>query len=233
MRAAVRKKRSPVPFDAAYFRKKAAVGERYSTAETFEYIYRANHWSGKDSVSGEGSGLRQTAEIKKELITIVRELGVRVFLDLPCGDCGWMGGLELPVDAYIGGDIVPGLVEHNRRKYGDARKTFLVLDIIRDPLPAADLLFCRDCFVHLSLGDIMESLANIRRSSVRYLLATTFPECDANEDILTGDWRVINLEKPPFNFPEPIRLINEKCTEGQGTYGDKSLGLWEVRSLAP
>ncbi len=225
------KKRYPVPFDVNHFRKKAERGERYSEAEAFEYIYRANHWAGKDSVSGEGSDPRQTAEIGKELIAIVKEFDVRVLLDLPCGDFGWMSALDLPVDSYIGGDIVGELIEKNRGKFGDARRTFLVLDLIRDPLPAADLLFCRDCFVHLSFDDIMKSLANIRKSSIKYLLTTTFPECDANEDILTGDWRIINLEKPPFNFPEPIWLINEKCTEGEGTYGDKSLGLWEVALL--
>ena len=63
------------------------------------------------------------------------------------------------------------------------------------------------------------------------LLATTFTGCDKNEDIVTGDWRIISLEIEPFNFPKPIRLINEKCTEGGGTYSDKSLGLWEVASL--
>lgn len=225
------RERSPLPFDVNHFRKKAERGERYSTAEAFEYIYSANHWAGKDSVSGEGSDLLQTAEIGKELVHIVKEFDVRVFLDLPCGDFGWMSGLELPVDAYIGGDIVRDLVEKNRRKYEDAKRRFLVLDIICDPLPEADLLFCRDCLVHLSFDDIKKSLGNIKKSSVKYLLATTFPECDANEDIVTGDWRIINLQKPPFNFPEPLKLINEKCTEGNGAYADKSLGLWEVRSL--
>jgi hypothetical protein len=59
-------------------------------------------------------------------------------------------------------------------------------------------------------------------------MTTTFPECDENKNITTGDWRIINLELSPFNFPKPLYLLNENCTEGEGTYKDKSLGLWEV-----
>ena len=102
---------------------------------------------------------------------------------------------------------------------------------MRDHLPKADILFCRDCLVHLSNEDIAKSIQNIRQSDITYLLTTTFTQCDENHDIVTGDWRIINLEKPPFNFPKPMSLINEKCTEGDGTYADKSLGLWKISDI--
>ncbi|HOT43834.1 MAG TPA: class I SAM-dependent methyltransferase [Spirochaetota bacterium] len=225
------RERSPVPFDAGYFRKKAEKGERFTTAEAFAHIYETNHWAGKDSVSGEGSDLVQTAAVRQELANILKEFNVSVFLDLPCGDFGWMSSLELPVDAYIGGDIVEDLVRRNRELYGNERRKFMVLDITGDTLPAADLLFCRDCLVHFSFEDTGKALRTVRGSTIRHILTTTFPECEKNDYIVTGDWRVINLERPPFNFPKPLRLINERCTEGGGTYADKSLGLWEVRSL--
>ncbi len=227
----MKKERSSVPFDVKHFKKMADQGKNYSPAEAFDYIYQANHWSGKDSVSGDGSDLVQTAEIRKELVHILKEFDVHSFLDLPCGDYSWMSTLDLPVDSYIGGDIVRDLVRKNREMHENQKRKFLVLDIINDPLPEADLLFCRDCFVHLSFADIQKSLANIRRCGTRYLLATTFTGCGRNDDIVTGDWRIINLEIEPFCFQKPIRLINEKCTEGCGTYADKSLGLWDVRSL--
>ena len=43
---------------------------------------------------------------------------------------------------------------------------------------------------------------------------------------MTGDWRPLNLERPPFNLPAPALLLNEGCTEGGDTFADKSLGLW-------
>ncbi len=225
------RERSPLPFDVNYFRNRAEKGERFTTAEAFAHIYRTNLWAGRDSVSGEGSGPVQTAVIRRELSDILKEFNVHVFLDLPCGDFGWMNSMELPVDAYIGGDIVEDLVRRNGELYGNAKREFMVIDITGGPLPGADLLFCRDCLVHLSFEDIRKALRTIRGSAIRHILATTFSECEKNDDIVTGDWRVINLERPPFNFPKPIRLINEGCTEGGGAYGDKSLGLWEVASL--
>ena len=105
------------------------------------------------------------------------------------------------------------------------------IDLIKDALPDADILHCRDCLVHLSYSDILEAIKNIKRSNISYLLTTTFSECEMNQDIVTGDWRIINLEKAPFNFPTPLKLINEKCTEGDGTYADKCLGLWKISDL--
>jgi hypothetical protein len=97
--------------------------------------------------------------------------------------------------------------------------------------PAADLLLCRDCLVHLSFADIDKALRNIRRSSLAYLLTTTFPAESVNADIVTGDWRPLNLQAAPFNLPTPVELINEGCTEGDGAFADKSLGLWRIRDL--
>jgi glycosyltransferase involved in cell wall biosynthesis len=85
--------------------------------------------------------------------------------------------------------------------------------------------------VHLSLHDIEAAIANIIRSGSRYLLTTTFPSRDTNHDIETGQWRPLNLERPPFSFPAPIRLIDEHCGEWGGQWADKCLGLWEVQAL--
>ena len=32
--------------------------------------------------------------------------------------------------------------------------------------------------------------------------------------------------RPPFNFPKPAKLIDEKCTEANNQFTDKCLGLW-------
>jgi hypothetical protein len=116
--------------------------------------------------------------------------------------------------------------------YADARHRFLVLDLTRDELPPADLLLCRDCLVHLSYPDSRRALANVVRSGIPYLLATTFPAAAVNEDIVTGDWRMINLEAAPFCFPPPLQVLNEGCTEAGGLFADKSLGLWRGEVLA-
>lgn len=87
------------------------------------------------------------------------------------------------------------------------------------------------CLVHFGFEDIRRALSNIRASRVKYLLATTFPACQSNEDIVTGDWRPLNLQIAPLHFPPPLRMLREGCTEGGGLFEDKSLGLWLVRDL--
>jgi hypothetical protein len=224
-------KRKDLPFDVRRFEKLKLQGKELSAEETFTEIYKSNHWSGDVSVSGQGSDDVQTMEISIQIPRLVKALGVKTFVDVPCGDFHWFSKMELELESYIGGDIIAEIVERNSRMYENDQRKFMKTNIIHDPLPAADMLLCRDCLVHLSNEDIQNAIGNIIKSGVTYFLTTTFPECLENKDIVTGDWRIINLEKPPFNFPKPLSLINEKCTEGDGTYADKSLGLWKIRDL--
>ncbi len=225
------KRRDDVPFDPYYFEKKVQEGRAYSALDTFRQIYDSNYWGGSESPSGEGASADQTQQLRLKLPALLEQLKVEVFMDLPCGDFSWMKALELPVLFYIGADIIPELIAHHQEQYGNTNRQFLPLDITRDPLPYADLLLCRDCFVHLCFADIQRAMMNIKRSRILYLLTTTFPECEENEDITTGDWRLLNLERPPFNLPPPIQLINEGCSESNGKYSDKSLGLWLIEDI--
>ncbi|QDL11983.1 class I SAM-dependent methyltransferase [Brasilonema octagenarum UFV-E1] len=225
------KRRDNVPFDPYYFEKQASLDVTFSLSNTFRHIYQTNHWRGSDSVSGEGASSTQTQQIEAKLPALLKTLQVDVLLDLPCGDFSWMQLIDLPVSRYIGADIVSELILENQKRYGSQNHQFLTLDFLSEPLPTADLLLCRDCFVHLSFGDIFSALNNMKRSQITYLLTTTFPNCEENEDITTGDWRLLNLEKPPFSFPTPLQLINEQCSEGGGIFRDKSLGLWLLQDI--
>jgi len=108
---------------------------------------------------------------------------------------------------------------------------FRKLDLIRDRLPKVDLILCRDCLVHLCFADIVRALDNICDSRSGFLLTTTFTERRENHDIATGQWRFLNLEAAPFTLPRPLKVINEGCTEGEGVWGDKSLGLWRIADI--
>lgn len=198
---------------------------------TFNRIYETNLWGSPDSVSGLGSAVDETVALRAVLIELFQNLKVKRLLDAPCGDFGWLGRDELPVENYIGGDIVEALVERNNTTYGDEQRRFIKLDITHDALPDADLLLCRDCLVHLSFDNIFAFLKKLRESRIRYFLTTTFTGHEANADIQNGDWRMLNFQNAPFNFPEPIEVIVEGCTEGGGAYADKSLGLWRVGDL--
>lgn len=189
--------------------------------DVFQKIYKGNMWGGKESISGPGSSLQETKELIGKLPELFTLFKINTILDAPCGDFNWMKHVDMKsISQYIGIDIVPQLIEKNNHKYGSEQRSFLVLDISKDPLPQADLILCRDCLVHFSIADIERTLANFRKSSARYLLTTTFNEHYTNNDIKTGDWRFLNLEREPFSFPSPIYIIKEHPV------WDKCMSLW-------
>lgn len=205
------------------------LNSKSATHEIFDGIYNTNYWRG-ESRSGEGSDLIQTQQIREVLPVLLKSLGAKSMLDIPCGDYYWMRHVDLPV-TYIGADIVQEVVKINNEKYSDIRHKFMNLDVCTDELPRVDLIFARDLLVHLSYNDIQRALQNMKKSGATWLLTTTFTGRDSNTDIKTGDWRTLNLQVSPFNFPEPLNIINEGCTQFNGDYNDKSLGLWKLQDL--
>jgi SAM-dependent methyltransferase len=186
----------------------------------------------EESPSGPGSSSAQTATLRRVLPDLLQTLGVRSLLDAGCGDFNWMRQVELNLEQYFGVDIVDDLIARNRQRYGRPQREFLCLDLAWVDLPHADAVLCRDTLVHYSLADAQAILRNLKRTDARYLLATTFPPRGANEDIAIGGWRPLDMEAAPFNFPRPVHLILENCTEMGGRYSDKSLAVWELNNLS-
>lgn len=191
-------------------------------ADVFRWIYETNRWGSGESRSGKGSELDTTEVIRDYLPQIIQELGATSLLDVPCGDMNWIQTLDLQVP-YIGADIVEPLIERNRIAH--PQHQFEVIDVCSDPLPSADLILMRDLLVHFSYADLALALPNIYASNARYLACTTFPELTLNADKLTGKHRRLNMCLAPFNWPEPLSIVDEN--DGHG----KHLGVWEISRL--
>ena len=191
----------------------------------FTEHYRKNGWGCGESVSGEGSTVEQTACVRQVLPKIVKDFEIRSMLDIPCGDFNWMRILDLPVK-YIGADIVERIVTTNQQRYSTPLRSFLRLDLTCDKLPLVDLILCRDCLFHFSFAHASKALVNIKRCGARFLLTTTNTRLQQNRDIVTGEWRRLNLQLPPFSLPRPLMLIDEKCPNPASQ--DKHLGLWRI-----
>ena len=203
---------------------------RMSPEAVFRWHFERRVWSDGETVSGPGSTTLATSVLRSALVELIEEHRIKSLLDIPCGDGNWISTANLKLDLYIGADIVQELVDLNQSKWkGQPNCRFLKLDLTSNALPRVDLILCRDGLVHLSDALAMQALRNIKLSGSAYLLATTFPEHSNNADIVTGEWRPMNLQRPPFNLPKPFKLINEqRKTPG---YQDKSLGLWRIESL--
>ncbi len=209
--------------------------QEQSIKQVFEAIYHNKGWwrREKDGVSGAttqvhsgvGSTMLQTARVRKQLPLLLRSLGVRKFIDVPCGDFHWMRMVDLSfLDVYIGVDIVAEFIDINEKKYAHEKRKFLVADVTTDILPCADLILCRDCLAHLCNAAIFKVIAMLKKRGSTYLLVTTIPCQESNRDIATGDWRALNLELPPFNFPQSLQIIEEG-------WDNKVLALWRISDL--
>lgn len=197
-----------------------------TTAERFRAIYELGVWlkhDGQKSLSGTGSEEASTTSVRSELVRTVQELHCQTFLDVGCGDWTWMKKIALPC-AYIGVDIVADLIKNNQH-YARSGVSFEVVDAISGPLPAADIALCREILFHLSFRDSLAVLKNIRRAS-KWLIATTDPPIWFNSDIRTGDFRMINLQKRPYNLPEPHTTIRD-----DSIVGGRVLGVWPTACL--
>jgi hypothetical protein len=202
------------------------------TESVFAGIYHRGEWLGAESVSGPGSGLGETERLRAALPPLLSELGVRSMLDAPCGDFNWMRDVPLGEVDYIGGDIVRELVDADQRQYGGPRRRFLKLDLMRDVPPRADLVLCRDCFIHLPYDGIRAALRNFKASGARYLLTTHYPGVHKPaHDITLGQFRAFNFELAPFRFPPPLRAIIDGPLDGTPWMG-RSIALWRFEDLS-
>lgn len=208
-----------LPAEAAERRRAAYRGR------AFEIIESERRW-GDEHASGWGSTPEYTRVARDIIVEVAQRHGIRSMLDIPCGDFAWM---PLVLERlghgfrYVGGDIVPALVEHNSATH--PRHEFRVLDIVRDNLPPCDMIFCREALQHLPLADIHSALRNISRSGAGYLLASTHLRRTGwrnRQECRVGRCRDRNLMLPPFNLPDAIAVYAELDPK------HKFLGLWKL-----
>ena len=117
--------------------------------EVFTDIYQKNSWGIEETLSGQGSTIEQMRPILHEIEEVFQSLEINSLLDLPCGDFNWMEHVNLSGIQYIGGEIVPELVNNNQAKYGSELVEFRLIDITSDELPKVDMILNKDCFIQL------------------------------------------------------------------------------------
>lgn len=194
--------------------------------EIFHDIIYNGNWRTDDTVCGRGSTLEATQNLRRELPSFLQKYNITSMIDAPCGDYSWMSKIDFATGfQYIGGDVVPELVEQNQEKF--PKVEFVEIDITKDSIPNVDLFFCRDCLIHLKIEDVWKTIDNIARSSVKYVMITNYVGMTENFDIdNTGDYRWIDLTLPPYNLPQPIDFIADIIETDP-----RNMALWSVESF--
>ena len=164
------------------------------------------------------------------------EMGIKSVFDAPCGDMYWMQYvLQGAKFSYLGGDIVGELVSANKSKFSNTKVDFIKFDMTADVFPMADVWLCRAVFFHLSNRDIYLALEQFSASDIKYILTTNCVtnQQHINSDITTGDWRLLDLTLPPFNFTREFLWEIEDCAP---PHPPMTLTLWtkgQVEAILP
>ena len=91
------------------------------------------------------------------------------------------------------------------------------------------------CFYQLSNYDIYLALEQFCKSNIPYILTTSHitDEAHQNENIKTGDWRLLNLTLSPFNFPKESIW---ECNDWIPSHPPATLTMWskeQILSIMP
>lgn len=185
-----------------------AIGDPRSRATkgVFESIYRNRSWgTNAQGVghSGFGSTMAFTRLYRVFLQDFLAEHGIRSVVDAGCGDWEFSQAIDWSGIDYLGCDIVESIIAENRRRYGAPNIQFVACDIIEAELPPADLLIVKDVLQHLSNRDIGRFLRHLKK--FKHVLIINDVEAGSfsasNHDIETGQYRPLDLTRPPFSLP--------------------------------
>jgi SAM-dependent methyltransferase len=165
----------------------------------FEHIYRNDLWHGG---SGPGSLPSVNRPYIRFLQSFLRHNQIETVVDLGCGDWQFSRRVDWGKARYLGLDVVPHVLEANRRRYGGAAVEFNVSPADPKDIPGADLLLIKDVFQHLS-NEKVHGYVNVF-PKFKYVLVTNCIQKSRhlmNTDIADGGFRPVDLRLPPFARP--------------------------------
>jgi len=180
-----------------------------------------------DTVCGWGSSEEHTRLVRQKFIELLKTYHVKVLNDAGCGDLAWMSMIDLDGVDYVGYDL------YERANWADLRQRGYrldVLDITASELRPADLLICRDVFIHLPNDMVLATLERFRRSTSLLLTTSYTSDPSVSEGEFSNSRRMdepnlhhrkLDLTLPPFNLGQPLVRIAEDSP-------NKYLGLWDM-----
>jgi SAM-dependent methyltransferase len=84
-------------------------------------------------------------------------------VDLGCGDFHVGAQLRPYCGRYVACDIVPALIERNKKEFAAGQVDFRCVNIIQDDLPDGDIVFLRQVLQHLNNAQILRVVQKLYR----------------------------------------------------------------------
>jgi len=148
-----------------------------SPEDVFDNIYKKGIWGIDDqsnSTSGTGSHKSEIVDPYVDVVKkILRENKIKTVADLGCGDFAVGSLLVDYCETYNAYDVSEIILQRNRSKYELPNLKFEKLDLSKDTLPYADIIFVRQVLQHLSNQNIKSFVDQLNISKkCKYLLLT-------------------------------------------------------------
>lgn len=173
--------------------------------QIFSDIYKYQLWGTNDAgegSSGPGSTAKNTEIYRNFIQDFLKTFKINSVVDLGCGDWEFTKLINWDGIDYLGLDIVGLVIERNIKLYSSKSIQFRYGNALQEELPSADLLICKDVLQHLPNTDIMKIIKQLHK--YKYCLLTNSINSSTlssdNPDISIGDYRPLDLTKPPFNL---------------------------------
>jgi ubiquinone/menaquinone biosynthesis C-methylase UbiE len=184
--------------------------KKKSIYEIFQGVYDGFVWNNEDnqgeSLSGAGSTIKNTKQIRTALVSLIHELNIERMLDASCGDWNWMKLIlnELPRE-YIGLDVTASVIKDNKEKYENLRNglTFInieSLEYLKNCKECEfDIIFIRYTLEHLPTEYNIALLKEVKRCCKYGFITSAKIDVErTNKNCIFGDYRPINLLKTPY-----------------------------------
>lgn len=170
-------------------RKLAGIKEPKDVANGYDYT---DYWEGRYGNEGAFVGTVNAeldAQVNKFVTDSIKTHKYSSVLDVGCGTAArWE---SLPAKDYTGVDVSPTAIRMATQKHPDGK--FFIADLVRDPLPPADLVIALSVLNHIKPSEFDVTLAKLLAAAKHQLIA-----------IVTsgGDRQTYQFEVPPLQLWE-------------------------------
>lgn len=211
----------------------------WPTKAAMQQIYSENLWGGStyDFYSGEGSHLSEFVDPYVNVVTsFLNSLKEPITVsDLGCGDFNVGEQLVKHTKKYFAVDIVPKLIQRNKKLFKAKNLLFQCLDIAKDDLPPADCVILKQVLQHLSNKEVHQVVKKL--VNYKYVILTEHipgGKFKPNKDIISGQGTRLkknsglNITESPFNFEakEERLLLSIHLEESKGVIETKLYKLF-------
>lgn len=177
--------------------------------DVFGTIYDTNSWT-------EGSGPGSLVEVNREYLELLANFfkwnNIKRVADIGCGDFQLMRHFDFSNIEYIGYDVVSQVIARNKSVYSTNNIEFRDMPDDVAEIEGGDIVLIKDVLIHLENEEVTR-LLTVLSEKFRFVLTVNDINkegIEANAAITTGQFRPIDVTKPPFSFNASTILVYSK-----------------------